>query len=147
MRIRKGDKVQVLNGKDRGKQAEVIRAIPSEGRVIVEGVHVAKRHAKPTRATMQGGVIDKFMPVAVSSVAIVCGSCGPTRIGTRIDEHFQPYPGVEFDDATAHSVDERFVVRGHDDRRARAVDAFEQRHDRLGVRRVEVAGRFVGQED
>ena len=87
MRIRKGDKVQVLNGKDRGKQAEVIRAIPSEGRVIVEGVHVAKRHAKPTRATMQGGVIDKFMPISVSSVAIVCSSCGvPTRIGMRVDD-------------------------------------------------------------
>ena len=73
MRIEKGDKVQVMTGKDRGKQADVVRAIPSEGRVIVEGVHVAKRHAKPTRATMQGGVIDKFMPVSVSSVAIVCG--------------------------------------------------------------------------
>ena len=86
MRIRKGDKVQVLSGKDKGKQASVVRAIPAEGKVIVEGVHVAKRHAKPTRATMQGGVIDKFMPVSVSSVAIVCGNCGPTRIGMRIDE-------------------------------------------------------------
>jgi large subunit ribosomal protein L24 len=86
MRIRKGDKVQVLVGKDRGKQATVARAIPAENRVIVEGVHVAKRHAKPTRATMQGGVIDKFMPLSASSVAIVCGDCGPTRIGMRIDE-------------------------------------------------------------
>ncbi len=86
MRIRKGDRVQVLSGKDRGRQATVVRAIPAEGKVIVEGVHVAKRHAKPTRATMQGGVIDKFMPVSVSSVAIVCASCGPTRIGMRIDE-------------------------------------------------------------
>jgi large subunit ribosomal protein L24 len=86
MRIKKGDKVRVLSGKDRGKEAHVVRALPAEGRVIVEGVHVAKRHAKPTRATMQGGVIDKFMPVAVSSVAIVCNSCGPTRIGMRVDE-------------------------------------------------------------
>jgi large subunit ribosomal protein L24 len=86
MKIRKGDKVQVLSGKDRGKQASVVRALPAEGRVIVEGVHVAKRHAKPTRATMQGGVIDKFMPVSVSSVAIVCGNCGPTRIGVHVDE-------------------------------------------------------------
>ena len=86
MRIKKGDNVQVMTGKDKGKQASVVRAIPAEGRVIVEGVHVAKRHAKPTRATMQGGVIDKFMPVSVSSVAIVCGSCGPTRIGMRIDD-------------------------------------------------------------
>jgi large subunit ribosomal protein L24 len=87
MRIRKGDKVEVMTGKDRGKQAQVIRAIPSEGRVIVEGVHVAKRHAKPTRATMQGGVIDKFMPVHVSSVALVCKSCDqPTRVGHRIED-------------------------------------------------------------
>jgi large subunit ribosomal protein L24 len=86
MRIRKGDKVQVLSGKDRGKQSHVLRAIPAEGRVIVEGVHVAKKSAKPTRATMQGGLIDKFMPVSVSSVAIVCGTCGPTRIGMRMDD-------------------------------------------------------------
>ncbi len=86
MRIKKGDKVQVLSGKDKGKQASVVRALPAEGRVIVEGVHVAKRHAKPTRATMQGGVIDKFMPVSVSSVAIVCNTCGPSRIGMRVDE-------------------------------------------------------------
>ncbi len=86
MRIRKGDKVQVMTGKDRGRQSTVVRVLPAEGRVIVEGVHVAKRHAKPTRATMQGGVIDKFMPVSASSVAIVCGACGPTRIGMRFDE-------------------------------------------------------------
>ena len=87
MRIKKGDTVQVMSGKDKGKQASVVRAMPAEGRVIVEGVHVAKRHAKPTRATMQGGVIDKFMPISVSSVAIVCSSCGvPTRIGMRIDD-------------------------------------------------------------
>jgi large subunit ribosomal protein L24 len=65
----------------------VVRAMPTDGRVIVEGVHVAKRHAKPTRATMQGGVIDKFMPIDASSVAIVCSSCNvATRIGMRFDE-------------------------------------------------------------
>ena len=47
---------------------------------------MAKRHAKPTRATMQGGIIDKFMPMPVSSVAIVCSSCGPTRVGYAVDE-------------------------------------------------------------
>jgi large subunit ribosomal protein L24 len=86
MRIRKGDRVIVRSGKYKGHRAEVVRAIPSEGRVVVEGVNVAKRHAKPTRTTMQGGIIDKFMPMPVSAVSIVCGSCGPTRIGMRFDE-------------------------------------------------------------
>ena len=86
MKIKKGDRVEILTGKDKGKRGDVARVMPSEGRVIVEGVHIGKRHAKPTRATMQGGVIDKFQPVAVSSVAIVCTNCGPSRIGYRIDE-------------------------------------------------------------
>jgi len=87
MRIRKGDRVVVRAGKYKGHKSEVIRALPAEGMVVVEGVHVAKRHAKPTRNTMQGGIIDKFMPVPVSSVSIICKSCGePTRIGIRVDE-------------------------------------------------------------
>ena len=86
MRIKKGDKVQVLSGKDRGKQAHVVRAMPAEGRVIVEGVHVAKRHAKPTRATMQGGIQDKAMPIHVSNLMLVCSKDGPVKAGYRIDD-------------------------------------------------------------
>ena len=86
MRIRKGDRVQVLQGKDRGKSGEVMRAIPSKNKVIVEGVNISKRHSRPRRGTMQGGIIDKDMPMHVASVAIVCGHCGPTRIGYREDE-------------------------------------------------------------
>jgi large subunit ribosomal protein L24 len=87
MRIHKGDQVIVRAGKDKGKKAEVVRAFPAEHKVIVEGVNVAKRHAKPTRATQQGGVIDKFMPIHVSSVALVCKSCDqPTRIGMKFDD-------------------------------------------------------------
>ena len=85
MKIKKGDRVQVLAGKDRGKQGTVMRAMPSEGKVIVEGVNVAKKHQKPTRMTMQGGIIDKDMPMPVSNVAIVCSKDGPTRIGYRFD--------------------------------------------------------------
>ena len=78
----------VLSGKDKGKKAEVVRAIPRRDRVILEGVNVAKRHAKPTRATQQGGVIDKFMPVHVSTVALVCKSCDEPDPGraTAIDD-------------------------------------------------------------
>lgn len=86
MKIRKGDRVQVLSGKDRGKTGTVTRAYPERGRVIVDGVNIAKKHQKPTSQTNTGGIIDKEMPIAVDSVAIICGSCGkPTRIGYRFE--------------------------------------------------------------
>ena len=87
MKIRRGDRVRVLTGKDRGKEGEVMRAIPAEGRVIVDGVNIAKRHTRATRQTQQGGIIDKDMPMPVSNVAIVCGGCGKaTRVGYRFDD-------------------------------------------------------------
>ncbi|MCO8125739.1 50S ribosomal protein L24 [Acidimicrobiia bacterium EGI L10123] len=86
MKIRKGDTVRVLTGKDRGKEGEVIRAIPERGKVIVAGVNLAKKHQRPLNATMQGGIIDKDMPIPVANVAIVCGDCGPTRVGYRFDD-------------------------------------------------------------
>ena len=86
MRIRKGDTVQVLSGKHRGKRGKVMVAIPPEGKVVVDGANMVKRHSKPRGATMQGGIIDKDMPLPVSAVAIVCPADGPTRIGMRVDE-------------------------------------------------------------
>ena len=86
MKIKKGDRVRVLSGKDRGKEGVVMRAMPAEGKVIVDGVNVAKKSQKPTRMTMQGGIIDKDMPIDVSNVAIIDPSDGkPTRIGFRIN--------------------------------------------------------------
>ncbi|MGI8794669.1 MAG: 50S ribosomal protein L24 [Acidimicrobiales bacterium] len=86
MKIKKGDHVRVLTGKDRGKEGEVIRAIPETGKVIVEGVNRVKRHTKSTRATQQAGIIDKDLPVPVANVALVCDACGGvTRVGYRID--------------------------------------------------------------
>jgi large subunit ribosomal protein L24 len=86
MKIKKGDKVKVLSGKDRGKEGDVMRVIPKRGTVIVEGVNMVKKSQRQTRATMQGGIIDKDMPIPVSNVAIVCSTDGPTRIGYRIDD-------------------------------------------------------------
>ncbi len=86
MRIHKGDTVQVLSGKHRGRRGVVMKAMPKAGKVVVEGANMAKRHSKPRGATMQGGIIDKDMPLPVSSVAIVCAACGPSRIGLRVDE-------------------------------------------------------------
>ena len=85
MKIKKGDMVQVLTGKDRGKRGEVMRAIPKTDKVIVDGVNQVKKHQRATKATMQGGIIDKDMPLPVANVAIVCGNCGPTRIGYRFE--------------------------------------------------------------
>jgi ribosomal protein L24, bacterial/organelle len=86
MKLRKGDQVQVIAGKDLGKTGEITRVLIDADKVIVDGVNVAKRHQRATKATMQGGIIDKDMPIHVSNVAIVCTSCGKhTRIGYRID--------------------------------------------------------------
>ncbi len=85
MKLKKGDRVRVLSGKDVGREGEVTRVIPERNKVIVDGINVAKRHQKATRATMQGGIIDKDMPIHVSNVAYVCSTCGPTRIGYRVE--------------------------------------------------------------
>ncbi|HXW32989.1 MAG TPA: 50S ribosomal protein L24 [Acidimicrobiales bacterium] len=86
MRIRKGDTVEVRSGKNRGKRGTVMIALPSERKVVVDAANMAKRHTKPRGQTMQGGIIDKDMPLPVSAVAIVCPIDGPTRIAMRIDE-------------------------------------------------------------
>ena len=87
MKLKKGDRVRVLTGKDRGDEGEIMRVLPKQGKVIVEGVNVAKKHQRALRATMQAGIIDKDMPLPVANVAIVCGSCGkPTRVGYRFDD-------------------------------------------------------------
>ncbi len=87
LKIRKGDRVQVLQGKDRGKTGEVTRVLPEAGKVIVDGINVAKKHQKPTRATMQGGIIDKDMPIDVSNVAIISPKDGkPTKVGYKITD-------------------------------------------------------------
>jgi large subunit ribosomal protein L24 len=85
MKIKAGDRVIVIAGKDAGKQSRVARVFPKAGMVIVEGVNTAKRHQKPRGQTMQGGIIDKDMPIHVSNLMIVCPDCGPTRIGHTVD--------------------------------------------------------------
>jgi large subunit ribosomal protein L24 len=86
MRLKQGDKVMVIAGKDAGKESRISRVLPKQDKVLVEGVNTAKRHTKPRGQTLQGGIIDKDMPIAVSNVMIICEKCGPTRIGHRIDD-------------------------------------------------------------
>ena len=88
MKLHRGDRVRVLQGKDRGKEGTIMRAYPSRGTIIVDGINVAKKHQRATRATMQGGIIDKDMPMPASSVAIICSSCRkPSRIGYRFNDN------------------------------------------------------------
>jgi large subunit ribosomal protein L24 len=86
MKLKQGDKVMVISGKDAGKESRISRVLPKQDKVLVEGVNTAKRHTKPRGQTLQGGIIDKDMPIAVSNVMIVCEKCGPTRIGHRFDD-------------------------------------------------------------
>jgi large subunit ribosomal protein L24 len=84
VKIRKGDRVVVLAGKDKGKVGQVIAALPADDKVVVEGVNIARKHQKPTQRNQQGGIIDKTMPIHVSNVAIVSPADGKaTRVGYR----------------------------------------------------------------
>ena len=85
MRIKKGDTVLVLSGKDKGKRAKVLEANPNKGTVLVEGVNVVKKHTKPRPPKVpQGGILEKAQPVNTSKVMLVCPHCQtPTRIGYR----------------------------------------------------------------
>jgi large subunit ribosomal protein L24 len=80
-RIRKGDTVVVLSGRDKGKTGDVLQAMPKDGKVIVGGVNIATRHRKPTQANPQGGLERKEAPLHVSKVAIADPKTGkPTRV-------------------------------------------------------------------
>lgn len=91
MRLKTGDTVIIIAGKDKGTESKVARILNNKNRVIVEGVATAKRHQRPQGQTMQGGIIDKDMPIDVSNVMIVCPDCGPTKIGARRDDEGRKY--------------------------------------------------------
>ena len=92
MNIKKGDKVQVLSGKDKGAQGEVLRAMPAEGKVVVEGVAMVKRHTKPTQANQQGGIVEREAAIDVSNVMLICPACGKaTRVGHAVNADGKKY--------------------------------------------------------
>ncbi len=85
-RIRKGDQVEVVAGKDKGRRGKVLQVLPRSGRVIVEGVNKQKRHQKATQKVMQAGIVTKEGPIHLSNVMLYCSHCGkPTRVGTKVD--------------------------------------------------------------
>jgi large subunit ribosomal protein L24 len=98
LKIKKGDTVQMLTGKDRGKQGRILEARPRDGKVIVENLNMMKRHQKPRpirdasrmgggTQIVPGGIIDRASAVAISNVMLVCPTCKlPTRVGYRFKD-------------------------------------------------------------
>lgn len=86
--VKKGDNVEVLTGKDKGKRGKIIRTVPSKNRVVVEGLNMIKKANRPTQRNPQsGGIIEMEAPINASNVMLVCGSCGKaTRINNERDE-------------------------------------------------------------
>lgn len=79
MHVRKGDKVLVGAGDDRGKKGKVLKVIPGKGRALVEGVNFVKRHTRPNRTNPQGGIVEKEAPLNASNLRVVCPGCGEAK--------------------------------------------------------------------
>jgi large subunit ribosomal protein L24 len=85
-KIKKGDRVVVLTGRDKGRQGEVLRVIPTEDRLVVQGVNVVKRHTRPSQVS-PGGIVEKEAPIHISNVAHIDPKDDkPTRVGYRVEE-------------------------------------------------------------
>src|SRR3954470_22579566 len=83
MKIKKGDTVVVISGKNKGQEGEVVRALPKDNKVVVNGVNTAKRHKKQQKQNQQAGIIDVDMPIDVSNVMLIPKG-KPTRVGYKI---------------------------------------------------------------
>ncbi|MCC5983411.1 MAG: 50S ribosomal protein L24 [Rhodobacteraceae bacterium] len=84
-KLKKGDKVIVLTGKDKGKQGEISRVMPRDNKAVVDGINIAVRHTKQSQTT-QGGRIPQAMPIDLSNLALVDGNGKTTRVGFRIED-------------------------------------------------------------
>jgi large subunit ribosomal protein L24 len=86
LRIKKGDTVQVIQGKENGKRGKVLRVLAEDQRVVVERVNFIKRHVRPSQKTPQGGVIEREASIHISNVQLICPGCGlPARVGVRME--------------------------------------------------------------
>lgn len=87
LKIRKGDTVCVISGKDKGKTGKVMHTLPRTHQALVEGVNRAKKHVRPTKENPKGGVIDLEMPIDISNLQIYCKKCSkPARVGVKIEK-------------------------------------------------------------
>lgn len=82
MKIKKGDNVLILSGRDRHKSGNVLKVIPISHRLVVEKINMVKKHLKPTKASPKGGLVETEMPLSISNVMIICPHClKPARVG------------------------------------------------------------------
>lgn len=84
-KIKKGDRVVVLAGKDKGRTGAVLKVLPKENRVVVEGLNMVQRHTRPTQMDPQGGIKHKEAGIHISNVAVADSNGKPTRVGFRVD--------------------------------------------------------------
>ena len=84
-KIKKGDRVVLLTGRDKGRQGQVMKVMPKDERLVVEGLNMVQRHTKPSQGDPQGGIKNKEASVHVSNVAIVDSQGAPTRVGFRME--------------------------------------------------------------
>jgi large subunit ribosomal protein L24 len=84
-KIRKWDRVVVLTGKDKGRQGSVLKVLPKDERVVVEGLNMVQRHTRPTQFDPQGGIKNKEASIHLSNVAIVDSKGKPTRVGFKVE--------------------------------------------------------------
>ena len=84
-KIKKGDRVVVLAGKDKGRQGAVLKVLPSDNRVVVEGLNMVQRHTRPSQSDPQGGIKHKEASIHLSNVAVVDSNGKPTRVGFRVE--------------------------------------------------------------
>ena len=87
MHVKKGDKVKVISGKDKGKTGVILTAFPKKDRVLVEGVNIVKKHMKPNQANPQGGIVSQEAAIHVSNVMLIDPKTGePTRVGYKVED-------------------------------------------------------------
>jgi large subunit ribosomal protein L24 len=87
MKLKTGDQIIVLRGKDKGRKGKIQQVLPRQGKVLVPGVNIYKKHLKPQGEGKPGGIIDKVFPLPVSSVALICPKCNqPSRVGYQLSK-------------------------------------------------------------
>lgn len=87
MKLKKGDQIIVIRGKDKGRKGKIEKVFPKTNKVLIPGINIYKKHARPQSERKPGGIIEIVKPLPASNVALICSKCGkPTRIGYQVDK-------------------------------------------------------------